>query len=64
METYIKTHSNTKKLFYVLATLTLGSSFTPVLKADQIANSSVDLKKDIENINRKILKTKIISNLQ
>ena len=44
METYIKTHSNTKKLFYVLATLTLGSSLTPVLKAEQIANSSIDLK--------------------
>ena len=58
METYIKTHSNTKKLFYVLATLTFGSSFNPVLKADQIANSSVDLKKDIENIKQKNFKNK------
>ena len=62
METRIKTHSNTKKLFYVLATLTLGSSFTPILKADQIANSSIDLKKDIENIKQKNFKNK--DNLQ
>ena len=62
METCIKTHSNTKKLLYVLATLTLGSSFTPVLKADQIANSSIDLKKDIENIKQKNFKNK--DNLQ
>ncbi len=58
METNIKTHSNIKKLFYVLATLTLGSSFNPVLKAEQIANSSVDLKKDIENIKQENFKKK------
>ncbi len=58
METYIKTHSNTKKLFYVLVTLTLGSLFNQVLKADEIANSSVDLKKDIENIKQKNFKNK------
>ena len=58
METSIKIHSNTKNLFYVLATLTLGSSFNPVLKAEQIANSSVDLKKDIENIKQENFKKK------
>ena len=58
METYIKTHSNTKKLFYVLTTLTLGSSFNPVLKAEQIANSSIDLKNQVEDIKQKNFKNK------
>ena len=58
MESYIKIHSNAKKLIYILATLSLGSSFNPVLKADQIANSSIDLKKDIENIKQKNFKNK------
>ena len=58
METYIKTHSNTKKLFYVLTTLTLGSSFNPVLKAGQIANSSIDLKNQVEDIKQKNFKNK------
>ena len=58
METCIRTHSNTKKLFYVLATLTLGSSLTPVLKAEQIANSSIDLKNQVEDIKQKNFKNK------
>ena len=58
METCIKTHSNTKKLFYVLVTLTLGSSFTSVLKAEQIANSSIDLKNQVEDIKQKNFKNK------
>ena len=58
METYIKTHLNTKKLFYVLATLAFGSSFNTVLKAEQIANSSIDLKNEVENIKQKNFKNK------
>ena len=50
MEFNINNFSKVKNISYVLATLSIGSLFNPILKADQIANSSIDLKKDIENL--------------
>ena len=58
MEFNINTFSKVKNISYVLATLSIGSLFNPILKADQIANSSIDLKKDIENIKQKNFKNK------
>jgi len=60
MEFNINNFSKVKNISYVLATLSIGSLFTPILKADQIANSSIDLKKDIENIKQKNFKNKKI----
>ena len=58
MEFNINNFSKVKNISYVLATLSIGSLFNPILKADQIANSSIDLKKDIENIKQKNFKNK------
>ena len=47
---------NLKKFSYLLALLSFGTLFNPISKADQIANSSIDLKKDVEKIKQKNFK--------
>ena len=56
MEFNINTYSKLKNIFYVLATLSTGSLFNPILKAEQIANSSIDLKQEINNLKQKNFK--------
>ena len=46
------------KLTYFLSFLSVGSLYSPILNAEQIANSSIDLKKDVENIKQKSFKNK------
>ena len=58
MEFHIKQLSTVKRVSCIFAALSIGSLFNPILKADQIANSSIDLKKDIENIKQKNFKNK------
>ena len=58
MEFHIKKHSKIKRLSCLFATLSIGSFFNPILKADQVANSSIDLKKDVENIKQNNFKNK------
>ena len=56
MEFHRKKISNVKTIYCLLTALSIGSLSNSILKADQIANSSVDLKKDIENIKQKSFK--------
>ena len=49
---------NLNSFSFCFAFVGLASILNPTLKADQIANSSVDLKKDIENIKQKDFKDK------
>ena len=58
MEFNIKKNSHFYKTSYLFAVLSIGSLFNPILKADQIANSSINLKKDVENIKQKGFKNK------
>ena len=49
---------NLRKLFNFIVLLGLGSFYSPLVKAKQIANSSVDLKNEVENIKQKNFKNK------
>ena len=50
MKSQIKKLSNVKTISCLFAAFSIGSLSSSILKADQIANFSVDLKKDIEKI--------------
>ena len=58
MEFQIKKISNIKTISCLITALSIGSLSNSILKADQIANSSIDLKKDIEIIKQKGFKNK------
>ena len=58
MEFYKKKLSKVKKISCIFTVLSIGTLSNSILKADQIANSSIDLKKDIENIKQKNFKNK------
>tara|TARA_Y100001933_G_C19004037_1_gene565758 strand:- start:1460 stop:3220 length:1761 start_codon:yes stop_codon:yes gene_type:complete len=45
--------SNIKRITSIIAFCSISSSFNPILKADQIANSSIDQRKEIESIKQK-----------
>ena len=47
-----------KKNSFLLGLFSVGIVFNPLLKAEQIANSSIDLKKDIDNIKQNDFKNK------
>ena len=49
---------NLRKLFNFIVLLGLGSFYSPLVKAEQIANSSIDLKNEVENIKQKNFKNK------
>ena len=49
---------NLNKATFCFAFVGLATILNPALKAEQIANSSVDLKKDIDNIQQKVFKDK------
>ena len=49
---------NLRKLFNFIVLLGLGSFYSQLVKAEQIANSSVDLKNEVENIKQKNFKNK------
>ena len=50
--------SRIKESLYLLALCSAGSLLAPSVNANQIANSSIDLKKDVESIQQKNFKNK------